>query len=228
MLLQRDGTALGDHQLSVAADGGYPGREILDIGDRGGQSDDADLPGKMDDDLLPDRAAEPVGEVMDLVEYDEPQRVERGRMLVEHVAQYLGRHDDDVGLGVDRDVARQQPDAVGAVNGGQVMVLLVAQRLDRRGVERLDITLAGQIHREVGHHGLACARRGRDEHVLPPLQRVYRVLLEIVQVERQRGCETRGDARVMRLTLLECGIPLGRRWAGSIRRRMFALMFDHA
>ena len=88
--------------------------------------------------------------------------------------------------------------------------------------------LAGQIHREVGHHGLACARRGRDEHVLPPLQRVYRVLLEIVQVERQRGCETRGDARVMRLTLLECGIPLGRRWAGSIRRRMFALMFDHA
>ena len=135
---------------------------------------------------------------------------------------------DDVGLGVDRDVARQQPDAVGTVNGGQVMVLLVAQRLDRRGIERLDIALAGQIHREVGHHGLACARRGRDEHVLPPLQRVYRVLLEIVQVERQRGCETRGDARVMRLTLLECGIPLGRRWAGSIRRRMFALMFDHA
>ncbi len=167
MLLQRDGTALGDHQLGVAADGGYPGREILDIGDRGGQSDDADLPGKMDDDLLPDRAAETVGEVMDLVEYDEPQRVERGRMLVEHVAQYLGRHDDDVGFGVDGRVARQQPDAVGAVNGGQVMVLLVAQRLDRRGIERLDIALAGQIHREVGHHGLACARRGRDEHVLP-------------------------------------------------------------
>lgn len=174
MLLQRDGTALGDHQLSVAADGGYPGREILDIGDRGGQSDDADLPGKMDDDLLPDRTAEPVGEVMDLVEYDEPQRVEHGRMLVEHVAQYLGRHDDDVGLGVDRDVARQQPDAVGTVNGGQVMVLLVAQRLDRRGVERLDIALAGQIHREVGHHGLAGARRGRDEHVLPAPTRLSR------------------------------------------------------
>ena len=45
-------------------------------------------------------------------------------------------------VAVDGVVAGEQPDPVGAVPGDQVVVLLVGQRLDRRGVEALAALLA--------------------------------------------------------------------------------------
>ena len=78
MLLQRHGPVLGDDQRGLAAHRGEPAREILHVGDRGRQRHDADAPRQVDDDLLPHRPAEPVGQIMDLVQDDVPQRGERG------------------------------------------------------------------------------------------------------------------------------------------------------
>ena len=70
---------------------------------------------QVDDDLLPHRAAEPVGEVVHLVHDDEAEAAQGGRPGIHHVAQHLGRHDDDRRLAVDRGVAGEQADLVGAV-----------------------------------------------------------------------------------------------------------------
>ena len=70
---------------------------------------------QVDDHLLPDRAAEPVGQVVHLVHHDVAEAGQRGRAGVEHVAQHLGGHHDHRRVAVDRVVAGQQADPVGAV-----------------------------------------------------------------------------------------------------------------
>ena len=64
--------------------------------------------GQVDDDLLPHRPAEPVGEVVHLVHDHEPEAAQGRRPGVHHVAQHLGGHDDDRRLAVDRGVPGQQ------------------------------------------------------------------------------------------------------------------------
>ena len=73
VLPQRHGPVLGDHDAGVAADGGEPLAELLGVAHRGRQRHQLDVVGQVDDHLLPDRAAEPVGEVVHLVHDDEPE-----------------------------------------------------------------------------------------------------------------------------------------------------------
>ena len=128
----------------------------------------------MDDDLLPHRAAEPVGEVVHLVHDDATEAPQRRRPGVQHVAQHLGRHDDDRGLAVEGDVTGEQADLVGAVDGGQLAVLLVGERLDRCRVEGLPALSHGQVHPELAHDRLARPRRRRDQHTAAGLERPAR------------------------------------------------------
>ena len=65
---------------------------------------------------------------MHLVHDDEAEVVE-DPPLVEHVAQDLGGHHDDVGIGVDRVVAREQADPRRADPFAQVAILLVESAL---------------------------------------------------------------------------------------------------
>jgi hypothetical protein len=52
-------------------------------------------------------------------------------------------------------VAGEQAHRVAVVALDEVVVLLVRQRLDRRGVEALAALLEGQMHRVLAHDGLA-------------------------------------------------------------------------
>ena len=67
---------------------------------------------------------------------------------------------------VDRGVAGEQSHLLLAVPGDEIQVLLVAQCLDRRGVEGLEAPDQAQVDGELPHHRLASARRGRDEDAL--------------------------------------------------------------
>ncbi len=64
------------------------------------------------DDLLPHRPAELVGQVVDLVHHHRRQTVQIGRVGVEHVAQHLGGHHHDRCVRVDRGVAGEQADVL--------------------------------------------------------------------------------------------------------------------
>ena len=131
VLPQRHRPVLGDDHLGVAADRVQPVAELLGVGDRGRQRHQPHRLGQVDDHLLPDGAAEPVGEVVHLVHDHVAEPGQGAGARVEHVAQHLGRHDDDRGLAVDAVVAGEQADLVRAVPLDQVGVLLVGQRLDR-------------------------------------------------------------------------------------------------
>lgn len=197
VLPQRDRALLGHDDLGAAAHLGEPGTELLGVAHGRREGDDLDRAGQVDDDLLPHGAAEAVGEVVHLVHDDESQRVEGRGAGVDHVAQDLGRHDDDRGLAVDRDVTGEQADAVVAVAGGELVVLLVAQGLDRRRVEGLLPPREGQVHGELADDRLARAGRGSDEHAVSPFDRLAGLPLEGVELKAQaldEGGELTGSA----------------------------------
>ena len=181
VLSQRDGALLGDDDGGPAAHLAEPVAELLGVGDRGGQGDHLDLGGQVDDDLLPHRPAEAVGQVVDLVHDHEAQSVQVSRARVEHVAQHLGGHDHHVRMRVDGGVTGQQPHPLLTVPGHEVQVLLVAQRLDGGGVEGLESPGQAQVHGELPHHCLAGARRGGDQDALSSLDGAAGLLLEGVE-----------------------------------------------
>ncbi len=195
VLPQRYGAALGDDHLRVAAHRVEPVAELLGVGDGRGERDERHRLGKVDDHLFPHGAAEAVGEVVHLVHDHVPQAPQGLGARVEHVAEDLGGHDDHGRVGVDAVVAGEQADLVGPVALDEVGVLLVGQRLDRRGVEALAALCEGEVDGELADDGLARARRRGDEHALARLQGPACLDLERVQfevVERAEGVERGG------------------------------------
>ncbi len=146
---------LVDDHRGVAAHLAEPLAELLGVADRRRQGDDPDGLGEVDDDLFPDGAAEAVGEVVHLVHDHVAQPGERRGAGVEHVAQHLGGHHHDGRVAVDAVVAGEQPDVLGPVAAYKIVVLLVGERLDRRGVEALAALLQGEVDGELAHDGLA-------------------------------------------------------------------------
>ncbi|CPR04573.1 hypothetical protein BN971_00444 [Mycobacterium bohemicum DSM 44277] len=185
VLPQRHRPVLVDHDGGVAAHGLDPAAELLGVADRGRQADQPHLVGQVQDHLLPHRAAHPVGEEVHLVHDDKRKSMQRRRIGVEHVAQHLGGHHHHGRVGVHRQVTGQQPDPLAAVARGQVGVLLVAQRLERRGVEALASGRQRQVHRELADHRFARAGGRADQHAVAPFQRRAGPPLEAVERERQ-------------------------------------------
>ena len=181
VLEQRDGAHLGDDDGELAAHGAQPLAEVLDVAHGGRQRHDLHRIRQPEDHLLPHRAAEAVREVVHLVHHHVAEVRQRGRGGVDHVAQHLGGHHHDLRLGVDGGVARQQAHAVGAVAGDQVVVLLVGQRLDGRGVEALAGVFDGQEHGELAHHCLARPGGRGDQHPVAVGEFAAAVELVVVQ-----------------------------------------------
>ena len=78
-----------------------------------------------------------------------------------------------------------RPMRSGAVRWHQIVVLLIAQRLDRRGVEALSARGQREMHGELADHRLACPGRCAHQHAVPALQCLARPQLKIVERERQ-------------------------------------------
>ncbi len=193
MLVERHRTSFLDDRGGLAAHGGQPLAELLGVRDGRRQRHQGDRLGQVDDDLLPHRAAGPVGEVVHLVHDHEPQADQGAGAGVQHVAQHLGGHHHDRRLAVDDVVAGQQADLLGAVAGHQVVVLLVRQGLDRRRVEGLASGRQGQVHRELADDGLARPGRGGDEHAAALLDLLAGPHLEVVEGEVVVGGEVAED-----------------------------------
>ena len=183
-VLQLDRALPLDDRRGRTAHGRDPLGQLRHVAHRRRQAHEADGLRQVDDHLLPNRAPVRVLEEVHLVEHDESEVVQRPRPPVDHVAEDLGRHHDDRGVAIDRVVAGEQPDGVLAVDGGQIAVLLVRQRLDRRGVERS--MAGGPSHGDAvfGDHGLTAPGRRRNDDVVTAIERVERVGLEPVDRER--------------------------------------------
>ena len=183
-----------------------PVAELLSVAHRGRQRHHPYRLGQVDDDLFPDRAAGAVSEVVHLVEDHVAEALEGGRPRVEHVPQHLGGHDHNGRFAVDAVVAGEQADGPAVVPAHQVGVLLVGQRLDRRGVEALEAALQGQVDGELPDHGLAGAGRRGDQHAVALVQRGAGLDLKVVELEVIQRAEA-GELR-MRLTVTELRVAL--------------------
>ena len=161
-VVQVDGARALDDDLEGAAHRREPLAEDHGVGDGRRQAHERDVGRGQDQDLLPDAAAVGVLEEVHLVEDDDAEALELGRAREQHVAQHLGRHDDDRRGGPDRHVAGEEPDGVVAVLGAQVRELLVRQRLERRRVEGLAPRGARDVDAVGGDERLAGARRARS------------------------------------------------------------------
>src|SRR4029453_15088547 len=100
-------------------------------------------------------------------------------------------HTREGGRAVDRVVAGQQADVVGAVTSDQVGVLLVRECLDRSRVEALAAGLERQVHRELADDGLAGTRWCGDQHAVAVLDDLAGLDLEVVERERVVSPERR-------------------------------------
>ncbi len=188
-----DRPAFLDDRLGLAADRLHPRRDLFGVRDGRGERDDADLLGEVDDHLLPHRAARRVLQIVDLVQHDGVQAVERGRSRVDHVAEHLGGHHHDRRVAVDHVVAGQQPHAGGAVRAGEVTELLVRERLQRCGVEGLAACGERLGDRVLGDQRLPRAGRRGHEDGAADVERVERPDLERVERKRPRRREPGAD-----------------------------------
>ena len=184
VLVERYRTLLRDDHRRLAAHRLQPVTEFLGVRHRGAERHQAHVLREVDDDLLPHRSPEPVGEVMHLVHHDEGEIPQQVGVGVEHVAQHLGGHHHDAGTGVDIGVAGEQPHLAGTVLGNEFLELLVREGLHRCRVEHLRARLLhGEEDGEFGHNRLAGAGRGCDEHAVTTFQCDAGCELKRVEVE---------------------------------------------
>ena len=184
VVAQVDRAAPLDDHRGVTTDRAEPATQFLRVVDRGGQADEAHLGRGEDEHLLPDAAAVGVLNEVDLVEDDGVQALEQVRAGQQHVAQHLGRHHDHGRPRAQGGVAGQEADVIVAVGGDQLRILLVRQRLERRGVEGLAAGAEGAAHAEGGDERLARPGRRRDEHGVAGVQGIDGLALEVVESER--------------------------------------------
>ena len=171
----------GDDASVAPGAGGEVVTEERDVAERGRHQQELGV-GELEERHLPGPAPLRVAVVVELVDDGD---VDRGRRPVAQrpVGEDLGGAADDRRVGVDRRVAGDHPDAIGAELAAQGEELLADERLDRRGV---DAALAFGERGEVGgggHERLARPGRRVEDHVVADEQFEDRLLLRRVQLE---------------------------------------------
>ena len=154
--------------------------ELVGVVHGGGQADEVDLGRREDQHLLPDTAAVGVLNEVHLIEDDRVQARKEIRARQEHVAQHLGGHHHHGGVGAHRGVTGEKADVFLAVGGDELAVLLVRERLERRGVEGLAARPQGPVDAVGGHERLARPGRGGDQDRVVGVDRRECVALEVV------------------------------------------------
>ena len=121
-----------DRRLAPVAPG-HVGGQLGDVAEGGRHQQELRLR-QLQQRHLPGPAAVRLGVEVELVHHHEPD-VGVPALAQRDVGEHLGGAADDRGVRVDRRVAGQHPDVVGAEDLAQREELLAHQRLDRRGVE---------------------------------------------------------------------------------------------
>ena len=182
-VVQGHRTAVGlDHLQLVLAHLAQPRAQLLDVGDRGREADEAHARGGEDQRLLPDRAALEVVQEVDLVEHRVLDVVELGGVLEDRVAQDLRGHDQDLGRRLQRDVAGQQAHVHVALLA-EVAVLLVGEGLDRGGVDAAPAARHRVVDGVLGDQRLARPGGRADQHVAAGPDGLGGADLEVVEAQ---------------------------------------------
>jgi len=192
---QDDRSASFHHHVGRPPHRAEPSPQLRRVGHRGRQADEGHLRRTEHEHFLPHPAPVRVLEVVDLVQHHHRQPLQEIGSGQQHVAQHLGGHHHHRGVGAQRGVAGEEPDPLGAVLGRELTVLLVGQRLERRGVEGLATGGPGQPHGVGRHQRLARPGGGRDQHRTAGIEGVESGQLKRIGRERERVEEAPANRR---------------------------------
>ena len=145
---------------------------------------------EVENDLFPHSTAGSIGQKVDLIHDHVGQAIEGRRFCVNHIAQHLGGHDDDLCIRVDRYVTGEQAYGLFAMLFHQVVVLLVAQGFNWRRIKALGSPAQRQRDSKFAHDGFAGAGRRADQYTMTVLHGLAALYLELIQRVWQ-GCGKR-------------------------------------
>ena len=145
---------------------------------------------EVEDDLFPHCAAGGISQKVDLIHDHVGQAIEGRGFCVNHIAQHLCGHDDDLCIRVDRYVTGEQAYGFFAMLFHQVVVLLVAQGFNRRRIKALGSPAQCQGNRKFTHDGFAGASRRADQYAVTVFHGLAALYLELIQRVWQ-GCGKR-------------------------------------
>jgi hypothetical protein len=137
----------------------------------------------MDDHFFPDRTPIGVLQKVNLVKDHCPHIIEEGRIGIDHVAQDLGSHDQDLCPVMDGDISSEEADSVSAVDLYEISILLIGKRLNGSGVEGPEPTTMCTLDPVFGYDGLAATRGRSHNHMLFGIDGIEGIDLKSIHLE---------------------------------------------
>ena len=193
----------------------HPGRDFLDVGDRGAEAEELRAKRREDDGLFPDRAAFLIVQIVNFIENDPRDIAHLIGLIKECVAVDLSGHDAHGRPRIDGHIAGEDAD-VGRIQRGEITILLIAERFDWRGVNDAFAALKRLRDDMIGNHGLARARRCGDEDRHIPTDGGKRPFLKRIVAEgMQRGHRLTSVCHEPRQALPRAPLPRARRRGGA-------------
>src|SRR5579885_1115591 len=196
IMIERHSSLLMHHQLNRRVDTADPLGKVWRVADSGGEANKLDVSGRADDGLFPDGAALNIAKVVQFVENDKADIGQFGwditgifellhpALFQQHIAIDFGGHDDNRRAAALDNIARHQADGLVAIQVAQVAILLIGERLERRGIDDALAALLRQPDREFGHQRLARPGRRGHQHRLPVRQNFHSIQLKWVKGKR--------------------------------------------
>ena len=185
VLPQRDRAALGNDHFRTPPHLLYPRTKLFDVRNGRAQRNELHASRQVNNDLFPHGPSHSIREVVDLIHHDIAERMKSRRIGVHHVAKDLGRHHDDLGFRIDVYVARHKSDRFVPKPLHKLLVLLIAQGLDRSRIEDLDAVRHGPVNGILADDGFASARGSGNENRASSVERVHGAQLERIEVKRK-------------------------------------------
>ena len=113
----------------------------------------------------------------------------------------VGCHNENGGVAVHHNVPSQQADLLVAPDLAEIPVLLVRERLDRRGIDGSRVVLARHEDSELANDGLARAGRRSDQDRVAVRERADGVELKVIELVGLLGGELVDEFFVRHLRL---------------------------
>ncbi|CAB4547618.1 unannotated protein [freshwater metagenome] len=108
---------------------------------------------------------------------------------IDHIAQNLSGHHHDVRSGVGVVISSQNSNSRFAVSFAEFLILLITQRLYRRGVKHLLFFGQSKVNCELTDHGLSSTGRSRNQYTVSQRQSATSFFLEFIQWEFEKFYE---------------------------------------
>ena len=160
----------------------HPLGEVRDIRNRGTQTDEFDMLRREDEALFPDGATRDVVNIVDLVKNNVGDIVKPLNVIENCITEDLGSHQQHLCVRIQHHIACNDADFL-SIFGIKIAVFLIAECLNRRGVDNPMVLLNTLFDSIFGDDSLPRARWRGDNHRVIPINRGNGILLKPIQLQ---------------------------------------------